>query len=141
MTHALVKPDFPEIPKWFDEGLASLHEQCLPTRTTLKGLVNWRLGELQQAIREGKLVPLTELVATTVEEFLGPEETLHYAEARYLVMYLQRLGLLRGFYREFRDNVKKDPTGAKTLAAVTGKSIPDLEKEWAAWVKTLRFRR
>ncbi len=28
LTHALVDFDFPEVPAWFNEGLASLHEQC-----------------------------------------------------------------------------------------------------------------
>jgi len=141
MTHALMKPDFPDAPTWFDEGLASLHEQCQVAPTTIKGLTNWRLPGLQKAIDDGRLVPLAKLVATTTAQFRGENEGLHYAEARYLVMYLQKLGLLKRFYREFRDNAKKDPPGAETLAAVTGKPIPELEGEWVAWVKTLQFRR
>jgi hypothetical protein len=139
MTHALMKPDFPDVPTWFDEGLASLHEQCQVGRDTIRGLENWRLPSLQKAIRAGRLVPLTELVATTAGEFRGPKQGLHYAEARYLVMYLQHLGLLRRFYREFRQSVHKDPTGATTLAAVVGKPIAELEKEWVPWVLKLRF--
>ena len=141
LTHALVRPDFPDIPTWFDEGLASLHEQCQVGPKGIRGLVNWRLPGLQRAIREGRLVPLAKLVATTEREFRGPNEGLHYAEARYLVMYLQHKGLLRRFYREFRRNVANDPTGARTLEAVTGKSIPELQKDWLAWVGTLRFGR
>jgi len=139
MTHALIKPDFPDVPTWFDEALGSLHEQCSVTPETLIGLVNWRLPGLQKAIEANRLVPLEKLVATTAAEFRGENMGLHYAEARYLAMYLQKLGLLRRFYREFRDGVKQDPTGAKTLVAVTGKPIPTLEKDWVAWVKTLRF--
>jgi hypothetical protein len=139
MTHALLKPDFPECPTWFEEGLSSLHEQCSVSPKALVGLVNWRLPGLQKAIKEGKLVPLGKLVATTNAEFRGANEGLHYAEARYLVMYLQEKGWLARFYREFRDNAKKDPTGAKTLEGVTGKAVADLETEWVAWAKTLRF--
>ena len=139
MTHALLKPDFPDCPTWFEEGLSSLHEQCQVLPTSIKGLVNWRLPALQKAIAAGKLVPLEKLVATTNAEFRGANEGLHYAEARYLVLYLQEKGILARFYKEFHDGVKKDPTGAKTLAAVTGKSLPELEAEWLAWVKTLRF--
>ena len=141
LTHALVRPDFPQIPTWFDEGLASLHEQCRLGPRGITGLVNWRLPGLQRAIREGRLVPLAKLVATTEREFRGANEGLHYAEARYLVMYLQHKGLLRRFYREFRANVQKDPTGAKTLEALTGKTLPELQKDWLAWVRTLRFTR
>lgn len=139
MTHALLKPDFPDCPTWFEEGLASLHEQCQLLSTSIKGLVNWRLPGLQKAIAAGKLVPLGNLIATTTAEFRGPNEGIHYAEARYLVLYLQHKGLLARFYKQFRNGVKADPTGAKTLVAVTGKSLPDLEREWVEWVKTLRF--
>lgn len=139
MTHALMKPDFPNVPTWFDEGLASLHEQCQVQRDTIIGLENWRLAGLQKAIKGGRLVPLTKLVATSAADFRGRNMGLHYAEARYLVLYLQRKGLLRRFYRQFRDGHKADPTGAKTLAKLTGKSIAELEKEWLPWVMKLRF--
>jgi len=139
MTHALMKPDFPDVPTWFDEGLASLHEQCQIARETIVGLENWRLPGLQKAIDEKRLVPLEKLVATTRADFRGANEGLHYAEARYLVLYLQRQGLLRKFYREFRDGHKDDPTGAKTLARVAGKTLGELEKDWVPWVTKLRF--
>jgi len=139
MTHALIRPDFPSVPTWFDEGLASLHEQCQVAGDRIVGLVNWRLPELQKAIEAGRLVPLAALVATSDAEFRGEERGLHYAEARYLAMYLQQRGLLERFYRQFRDGHKGDPTGAKTLAAVTGHSLQELERDWVAWVKTLRF--
>jgi hypothetical protein len=139
LTHALMTPDFPDAPTWFDEGLASLHEQCRLARDTVIGLENWRLPALQKAIREKRHVPLGKLVATTRAEFRGENEGLHYAEARYLALWLQRQGLLRKFYRAFRDGHKDDPTGAKALAAVTGKSLAELEAEWVPWVLTLRF--
>lgn len=47
LTHALLKPDFPDCPAWFEEGLASLHEQCQLLPTSIRGLVNWRLPELE----------------------------------------------------------------------------------------------
>jgi hypothetical protein len=28
LTHALIEPDFPGVPSWFNEGFASLFEQC-----------------------------------------------------------------------------------------------------------------
>ena len=139
LTHALTTPDFPKCPTWLFEGLGSLHEQCSYGRDTIIGHENWRLPGLQKAIAQGKLVPLEKLVATTNAQFRGRNSGLHYAEARYLCMYLQTKGLLRRFYREFRDNQKTDPTGAKTLVAVTGKSIPELQKDWLPWVKGLRF--
>ena len=139
MTHALMKPDFPNVPTWFDEGLSSLHEQCRIGRDTIIGLENWRLPALQKAIKAKRHVALDKLLASSTGEFRGANEGLNYAEARYLCLYLQRKGLLRRYYREFCDGVKADPTGAKTLVKVTGKSIADLEKAWLPWVMKLRF--
>lgn len=139
LTHALTTPDFPSCPTWLFEGLGSLHEQCSYGRDTIIGHENWRLPGLQKAIAAGRLVPLEKLIATTDAQFRGANSGLHYAEARYLCMYLQQKGLLRRFYREFRDDQKADPTGAKTLVAVTGMSIADLQRKWLPWVLKLRF--
>ena len=139
MTHALMRPDFPMVPKWFDEGLASLFEQCVREDGSLRGLVNWRLPRLQEAIRLKELVALRDLVATTREQFCGPLEDLHYAEARYLCMYMQEHGLLKTFYQRFRDGCTEDPTGAETLRAVFGKPLDEIQKEWIAWAKNLKW--
>jgi hypothetical protein len=139
MTHALMRPDFPDVPTWLDEGLASLHEQCQVREDTIIGLENWRLPALQEAIRDDKLVPLDTLVGMREAKFRGEGVGLHYAEARYLVMYLQHKGLLRRFYRAFRDGRDDDPAGAKTLAAVTCRPLETLQREWVRWVQRLRF--
>ena len=56
LTHALIKPDFPAVPGWFNEGLASLYEQCsIAFDDTIKGHENWRLPGLQKAMSAGKL--------------------------------------------------------------------------------------
>ncbi|MBL7223175.1 MAG: hypothetical protein ISS72_04920 [Candidatus Brocadiae bacterium] len=139
MTHALMKPDFPDAPTWFDEGLASLHEQCSVGRDTIIGHENWRLPALQKAIRATQAKPLDKLLAMPAAEFRGRDVGLHYAQARYVVLHLQRQGLLRRFYRSFRDSHKTDPTGSKTLARVTGQSLGEFEKAWTPWVLTLRY--
>ena len=56
-------------------------------------------------------------------------------------MYLQEKGLLEKFYRKFRDNHKKDPTGMKFLKEVLEKKIDEIEKDWLAWVKKLKYDR
>ncbi len=55
LTHALIKPDFPQVPSWFNEGLASLFEQCTLDNGDIRGLPNWRLPDLQNAIRKNEL--------------------------------------------------------------------------------------
>ncbi len=135
LTHALVDFDFPEIPDWFNEGLASLHEQCRfredQDGPTIEGLENWRLPGLQKAIRAGRLGSIETLLAS--DEFRGRQEGLNYAQARYFCLYLERRELLADFYRLFRDTHAGDPRGSRALAAV----VPDFS--WAASTSSSRI--
>ena len=142
LTHALVDFDFPEIPDWFNEGLASLHEQCRFRENqhgpTIEGLENWRLPGLQQAIRARKLGSIESLLAT--DEFRGRQEGLNYAQARYFCLYLERRGLLDDFYRRFRDTHVGDPRGSRALAAVVPDfSSAELDQQFQDWVLTLEY--
>ncbi len=140
LTHALIKPDFPEVPSWFNEGFASLYEQCsLGADNTIKGHENWRLPALQKAIKADKLRPLSELVADPA--FYKPEMVgLNYGQARYLMFYLQEKKLLAPYYTQFRDHYKEDPTGLESLKKIIGpQSLEAFEKDWRAWVMTLEF--
>jgi hypothetical protein len=141
LTHALIVPDFPDVPSWFNEGLASLYEQCSLGKDTITGHENWRLPALQKAIKAETLRPLAELIEDPQfyrDDLVG----LNYAEARYLMFYLQEKGLLVRYYKEFRDGAKDDPTGLKTLQKIVAPNDKDLstfEKEWRKWVLSLRF--
>jgi hypothetical protein len=139
MVHALMAPDFPDVPDWFNEGFASLYEQCSLGTDTITGHENWRLPDLQVAIRRNKLRPLSEMIED--EHFYADERVgINYAQARYLMFYLQKKGLLRDYYRKFRDGVKDDPTGIKTLKQVLKtEDLDAFDKSWRKWVLTLRF--
>jgi hypothetical protein len=139
LTHALIAPDFPTVPSWFNEGLASLYEQCSLSGDTITGLPNWRLPALQKAIRDRTLRPLKELIEDRDfyrQDLVG----INYAEARYLMYYLQQKKLLTGYYRRFRDNAENDPTGRKSLESVIEPQTLDaFEKQWRVWVLGLRY--
>jgi hypothetical protein len=138
MTHVLTDADFPDCPTWFFEGLGSLFEQCHVTRDGhIRGLVNWRLPVL----RRGGFVKLTTLISTTRAEFRGSKESLHYANARYLCLYLQERGLLRKFYRTFRGahRAGQDATGWASFKEVIGEPPDAFETKWHDWVKTLKW--
>jgi len=140
MVHPLMAVDFPRSPAWFNEGMGSLFEQCRVVEGPgLRGLVNWRLPILQGAVGGDRFVPLERLVATTTSEFYGPNQGVHYAEARYLLMYAQQRGLLKGLYRHFRGHVQEDPTGRLSLKKTFGKPLSEIESDWLTWVKTLRW--
>jgi len=139
LTHALVDPDFPNIPSWFNEGFASLFEQCNIQDGKITGLVNWRLPALQAAIKDKTLRPLREMIADN--DFYSSDRVgINYAQARYLMFYLQEKGLLQRYYREFRDQAKTDSNGLKTLQGIVGdESFDQFEQEWKRWVLGLRF--
>lgn len=141
LTHALVDRDFPNIPDWFNEGFASLHEECrfveLESGPSIDGLVNWRLLELQEALARGELRPLPDLLES--DDFRGERMLLNYAHARYLCLYLQDQGKLQEFYVRFRGSVGHDPSGAETLLdALEESEWPVVEHEFRTWLASLQ---
>lgn len=137
LTHALIVYDFPDVPTWFNEGLASLHEQCYYEKDRIVGLPNWRLPDLQEALRKGTLRPFAAMMAD--EDFYGERRGLNYAQARYLMLYLQEKGVLKDFYVYFREHHKGDNAGVEALEHVLGKKIDAIEDAWRKWIPTLRF--
>ncbi len=140
LTHALADFDFPKIPDWFNEGLASLHEQCRFRQDAdgpwIEGLENWRLPALQKAIRAGRARTLKTLIEGS--DFRGAREGLNYAQARYFCLYLQRHDLLEEFYRQFRDHQADDPRGAQSVLAVLPQFTWDeLDADFRQWTLAL----
>ncbi len=137
LTHALIVYDFPAVPLWFNEGLASLHEGCRVLPDRIVGVVNWRLPALQKAVRGKALRPLRELI--TRDDFYGRQRGLNYAQARYFVMYMQKRGLLRKFYKRFRDNHRGPDAAVKAVEHVFGAKLERIESDYLKWVMTLRW--
>lgn len=139
LVHALGDYDFRGRPDWFDEGLASLYEQCTLADGRIRGMVNWRLPALQKALAAGTLRPLSELI--TADDFRGSREGLNYAHARYFCLYLESQGWLQAYYRRFRDGFADDPTGLRFLPEVcNGQSVQDIDRAYRRWLATLAWR-
>jgi len=83
------------------------------------------------------------LCGTTTYEFYNKDPGSNYAQARYLCYYVQQQGLLRQYYRQFRANVRNDPTGYETLKSVLKikdeEGMTNFEQGWKAWVLKLRY--
>jgi hypothetical protein len=140
IVHPFVRTNFPSAPAWLNEGLGSLYEQCMDKEGRIWGLPNWRLPGLQTAIRAGEVPTFEKLTATNDRQFYREDSGTNYAQARYLLLYLQERGLLRRFYEEFATGHRADPTGYRTLARVLGS--PDMarfQRDWSAWVLGLKF--
>lgn len=136
LTHALMAVDFPDAPIWISEGIASLYEQCRVEGDSLKGEPNWRLPELQEALKEGTLPPLRNLLSMDFRAFRERNESLHYAQSRYFCKFMESRGLLRPLYAAFRDSHASDPTGVINVERIFGQSLEEVEAEWHAWLQT-----
>jgi hypothetical protein len=139
LVHALIKPDFPDVPDWLNEGLGSLFEQCTLAGGSIRGLENWRLPALQRAIRADKLRPLSDLIEDP-RFYADRHVGLNYAQSRYLLMYLQEKALLERYYKRLRERRADDPTGLKTLRqTIEPHKLEHFEKAWREWVLQLSF--
>ncbi len=138
LTHALAAFDFPQMPDWFNEGLASLHEQShiRSDESGVDGLVNWRLSGLQSAIVAGQAPSLVALLEN--KKFRGEQVGMNYAQARYLCLFLQQHGRLEAFYRRFRATHRDDPQGhAALLAQFPEQNFLQLDAQFQNWVAQL----
>lgn len=142
IVHPFVHANFPAAPGWLNEGLGSLYEQSGEGDDgRIRGLTNWRLAGLQEAIRRGGLTPFKKLTAQSEEEFYDDPRGTNYGQSRYLCYYLQERGLLERFYHEFFAHRREDRTGFDTLRRVLGE--PDMvafQRRWESYVLGLRFR-
>jgi hypothetical protein len=137
LTHSLVRYDFPDIPSWFNEGLGSLYERCSFENNEIKGHVNWRLPALVKAINNNQYTSLNKLMRMDDNTFYVDESALNYSQARYFCMYLQDKGLLKKFYKKFRDNFEKDETGISFAEEILGDKISNTDKDYKSWVLKL----
>lgn len=118
LTHALTQSDCEDLPEWFDEGLAALHEDATfsARENGLIGLPNWRCRITQQALKTSQLPSSAEL--TRPREFRTGNVELRYAMSRSLCLFLQDERLLAKFYKDLRERNPDDISGIQTLCRV-----------------------
>lgn len=134
LAHALVGDDYPAIPAWFNEGIGSLYGTARIEKSGVRFLVNYRLRDLQQALRSDTVPSLHTLAHSDRLTVYGPQAMLFYATARYLLLYLDHKGSLSTLYRELRSS---DSSSAAHLA-ILQRHVD--EPAFVAWAKTLRWR-
>jgi hypothetical protein len=135
LAHVLAAFDFPEMPEWFDEGLAALHEDATFSSDglTMIGTKNWRSRLLHEALLKSELPALESVIAEPA--FRGEGEGLKYAVVRCFCLYLQERGLLSHFYRKFRGTRQEDSSGVSTLCELLGCStIDQVDRDFREWV-------
>jgi len=139
IVHPFVEANFPTCPAWLNEGLGSLYEQCGEVNGHIRGLTNWRLRGLQNAIRTGAVPSFRKLMSMDSRAFYDDPHGTHYAASRYLCYYLQERGLLIKYYREFHARQKEDPTGYQTLQRMLHtRDMNAFQLRWEKYVLTLK---
>ena len=140
IVHPFIEANFPGCPAWFNEGMGSLFEQSGEENGHLVGYPNWRLAGLQRALKLKSVPAFMTLLFTTDTQFYNEDKGANYAQARYLLYYLQQKGLLVRFYQEFLGNRKADPTGYQTLRKILGEpEMAAFQKKWEVFVLKLIF--
>ncbi len=140
LVHPLMESNFADCPAWFNEGLGSLYEQSAERDGHIVGLTNWRLSGLQDAIRQGPIPSFRQLTSTTSAQFYDEDPGTNYAQARYLLYYLQERGLLVRYFHEFRRRAAEDPSGYQTLMRLLDEQdMTAFQRRWEQFVLSLSF--
>ena len=137
-----------DVPAWLDEGLAMVFENGILESGTLRidAPNAAALGRLKDEIRDGRPMPLDELLAAGPEKFLMAGGTSPAVADRY---YCYAWGLV--YYLTFEQGVLGTPAldeyvsaGAKTtpppkrLEKLTGTPLGKLQARWEEYVLSLR---
>jgi len=140
IVHPFIEANFPGCPAWFNEGLGSLYEQSGTVDGQIYGYTNWRLRGLQDGLRKKVVPTVKEMTSMSDREFYREATGTNYAQARYLLYYLQEKKLLITYYKSFTANSKTDPTGYKTLQRVLGeRNMRAFQRKWEAFVMRLVY--
>jgi hypothetical protein len=131
LVHPLIGDDFPSIPAWLNEGVAALYGTAKWNGKRFEFLVNYRLKDLQKAIRDGSLPTIAELAASTSADVRGDRAMMFYAMSRYVLLFVEKQGKLSELYGELRD--AKD---RKDHVAILTSYVDDAK--FVAWAKKLR---
>ena len=140
IVHPFMAANFRDCPSWFNEGLASLYEQCRDQDGHIWGSTNWRLAGLQRAIRQDRVPSFQTLCETSTREFYDQDPGTNYAQARYLCYYLQTHKLLVPYYHAFRRNASDDPSGYQTLQQILKtQDMKSFQADWEKYTLQLKF--
>lgn len=131
LVHPLLGDDYPTIPSWLNEGIASLYGSAKVGKRGVTFLVNYRLRDLQRALKANALPTVAELARTTSDQFYGARAMVFYALARYVLLYVDHQGKLGELYTKLRAADVADHPAILT-------SYVD-ERRFLAWVRRLRY--
>jgi hypothetical protein len=139
-THALHHGDQhgrdQEHPIWLTEGLASLYEDSEIEDGKAVPHHNYRLNHIYNRVRVNRQVEWSKFMAMKQPDFLKTP-LYSYAQARYMMFYLHEQGKLSTWYQRYVTGYASDTNGVAAWETTFGRKLPEIEKDWAAWIQTL----
>ena len=123
---------------WVVEGLAMLFQDCLPGSGDLKPTTCSLLPDLRTAVQQDKALDLSVLLAMDPKAFME-QSKLAYSQSRYLMLYLFDRGVLKDFYRAYKDTYADDRTGKKALEQTVHRPLSLIDREWREWLGGLQM--
>ena len=130
LVHPLLGDDFPRIPAWLNEGIAALYGSAAYGKAGFSFVVNYRLRDLQRALRDDTLPTLAQLASSTYDDVHGPRGMVYYAYARYTLLYAERRGKLGELYAAIR-------AAPEDAGKILSRYVD--ERAFRAWAKSLRY--
>jgi len=118
---------------WIIEGLATLLESADVVDGKLVPRHTGRLYALRERLENNALLSWERMVALERRQF----HSVHYAQAAYMLSYLQQQGKLKAWYDAYVEGYAGDPTGRQALEEVFGVPLEEIEQAWLAWVREL----
>jgi hypothetical protein len=138
IAHPLILEDFSHAPTWVLEGLPAFFETAVFTNGTVHSDGHdMRLQSLRTALTLPKMasqVKLDTLFTLTTDDAFRENGALHFAEAKQALRWLDALGLLWPWYREFREKQLEDPTGERAFQTVVHKTLVEATSDWLTWI-------
>lgn len=131
LVHPLIGDDYPAIPAWLNEGVAALYGTAKLGKHGFTFLVNYRLRDLQKALKNGTCPTLAQLAASTDADVRGERAMTYYALSRYVLLYADKQGTLSKLYAELRAADKKKH------GEILARHVD--EKAFRAWAAKLRY--
>ncbi len=125
--------NFPRCPFWFRVGFGELYWMPTERNGHIYAYPNWRLTQLQDAIRADHVLSFQDLI--TGDPNIGLRNQSYLTQARYLCYYMQEKGLLGKYFTQLQANIDADPTGLQTLEEVLGETdLFNFQSRWSQWV-------
>jgi len=127
LVHALIAEDFADAPRWLNEGMATLYERSMWTRSGLQGLPNWRM----EFIGRSGVMALSDFDALVQKPLLDGADL---ANIRLLFLFLEGQGLVDDLYNA----VKRAGRDSSVTDILRHLSDEMTEEHWRRFVDQTR---